>query len=84
VDPHAELLQAEERARVRAAIALLPERQGQLLLHAGLSYAEIADALDIAPGGVGTLLARAERAFVGTYERLNQAEHEDTFDTRIL
>jgi RNA polymerase sigma-70 factor (ECF subfamily) len=84
VDPHAELLRAEERARVRAAIAQLPERQGQLLLlrHAGLSYAEIAGALGVAPGGVGTLLARAERAFLGTYERLNQAEHEDTLDTR--
>jgi RNA polymerase sigma-70 factor (ECF subfamily) len=86
VDPHAELLRAEERARVRAAIAPLPKRQGQLLLlrYAGLAYAEIADALGVAPASVGTLLARAERAFLEAYERLTQAEHEDTLDTRIL
>ena len=84
VDPHAELLRAEERARVRAAIAQLPERQGRLLLlrHAGLSYAEIAGALELAPGSVGTLLARAERAFLATYERLNHAGHTETLDTR--
>jgi len=84
VDPHAELLRAEERMHVRAAIAELPDRQGRLLLlrHAGLSYAEIAGALDIAPGSVGTLLARAERAFLATYERLNHARRTETLDTR--
>jgi len=30
---------------------------------------EIAGALDLAPAAVGTLLARAERAFAATYER---------------
>jgi RNA polymerase sigma-70 factor (ECF subfamily) len=60
------LLRAEERARVRAALAVLPERQARMLLlrYAGLSYAELAQALEIAPGSVGTLLARAEQAFV--------------------
>jgi RNA polymerase sigma-70 factor, ECF subfamily len=74
VDPHGEAVRAEERAWVRAAIAELPERQGRLLLlrYAGLSYAEIADALDIAAGSVGTLLARAERAFAAAYERKGQ------------
>jgi RNA polymerase sigma-70 factor (ECF subfamily) len=66
----AELLRAEERARVRAALAQLPERQSQLLLlrHAGLAYTEIAAIVDVAPGSVGTLLARAERAFITEYE----------------
>jgi RNA polymerase sigma-70 factor, ECF subfamily len=74
-DPHAELIRAEDRAHVRAALARLPERQGRLLLlrYAGLSYAEIAAALDVAPGSVGTLLARAERAFAAAYEQMQPA-----------
>ncbi len=69
VDPQSELLRAEEREQVRAAIAELPARQGQILLlrYAGLAYAEIAAPLGIAPGSVGTLLARAERAFLAHY-----------------
>ena len=71
LDPAGELLRAEERAAVRATLAELPERQGQLLLlrYAGLSYAEVAAALDVAPGSVGTLLARAEAAFLAAYRR---------------
>lgn len=69
-DPQSELLRAEERARVRATIAALPERQGKLLLlrYAGLAYAEIAETLGVAAGSVGTLLARAERAFLALYQ----------------
>ena len=72
VDPQDELARAEERALVRAALAALPDRQGRLLLlrYAGLSYAEIASALDLAPASIGTLLARAERAFEAAYERM--------------
>ena len=56
---------AEERAAVRRALVHLPERQRDcLVLRAeGLSYAEIAAAVGIAQGSVGTTLARAERAF---------------------
>ncbi len=70
VDPQSELLQQEERQRVRGTLARLPERSAKLLLlrYGGLSYAEIASALEIAPDSVGTLLARAERAFVTEYE----------------
>jgi RNA polymerase sigma-70 factor (ECF subfamily) len=84
IDPHAEVVRAEQRSNVRAALAQLPERQGKLLLlrHAGLAYAEIAAVLEIAPGSVGTLLARAERAFMATYQRMDLAEHEDALDTR--
>ena len=58
-----------DSGRVRRVLAQLPERQVQLLLlrHAGLSYAEVAEALGVAPGSVGTLLARAERAFRDRY-----------------
>lgn len=60
---------AEERDLVRRTLLRLPERQRECLaLRAeGLSYAEIAGALGLAPGSVGTLLARAERAFKDAY-----------------
>jgi RNA polymerase sigma-70 factor (ECF subfamily) len=43
----------------------MPPREAQLLVlhHAGLTYKEIAAALEVAPGSVGTLLARAEAEF---------------------
>jgi len=71
-DPQDEYLRREERERVRAALARLPERTAKLLLlrYAGLSYSEIAGALDLAPASVGTLLARAERAFEAAYTRV--------------
>jgi RNA polymerase sigma-70 factor (ECF subfamily) len=65
---------SEAAELVRATLAALPERQVQLLLlrQAGLSYAELAAALGVAAGSIGTLLARAERAFRETYEREGQ------------
>lgn len=50
---------------VRATLARLPERQVQLLLlrQMEFSYAELAAVCGIAPGSVGTLLARAVEAF---------------------
>ncbi len=76
-EPDAEVLRREEQAGVRETLTRLPERQSQLLLlrHAGLSYGEIAAALGIAPGSVGTLLVRAERAFLQAHVRANPA-HE--------
>ena len=55
---------AEERRRVRAALARLPRRQAVavVLRHGGLTYAEVAAALDLPPGSVGTTVRRAERA----------------------
>lgn len=69
-DPLAEAVRTEERDHVRAILAHLSERQSKLLLlrYAGMSYAEIAAILHIAPGSVGTLLARAERAFLHSYQ----------------
>jgi len=60
---------AEERESVRQVLLRLSERQRDcLVLRAnGLSYAEIAVAIGVAPGSVGTLLARAERAFKAEY-----------------
>jgi RNA polymerase sigma-70 factor (ECF subfamily) len=78
-DPQDDYLRREDRERVRAALAQLPERTAKLLLlrYAGLAYAEIAAALQVAPGSVGTLLARAERAFEIAYERLRRDESSE-------
>lgn len=53
------------RARVQAVLGELSEREAQILTlrYSGLSYAEVAAALGVAAGSVGTLLARAESAF---------------------
>jgi len=58
------VLTREDRARVRAALAALPRKQAVALVlrHSGLSYAEVAVALDMSPGSVGTTVRRAEAA----------------------
>jgi len=55
---------AEQRREVRRALRRLPERTAAVLIlrHSGLSYAEVAIALGIKVGNVGTLLRRAEEA----------------------
>jgi RNA polymerase sigma-70 factor (ECF subfamily) len=40
-----------------------------LLRHAGFTYQEIAAAMEVAPGSVGTLLARAQRRFLSLYSQ---------------
>ena len=65
-DDPAEIVAASEtRDEVRATLARLPERSAAMLAlrYAGLSYAEIAAALDVRASSVGTLLRRAEDAF---------------------
>jgi RNA polymerase sigma factor (sigma-70 family) len=54
---------------VRAALAALSEkdREALLLKAEGFSYDEIAAALGLATGAVGTTLARARRRLVETY-----------------
>jgi RNA polymerase sigma-70 factor (ECF subfamily) len=54
----------EERRQVRAALAELPRKQAMALVlrHSGLSYADVAAALDMSPGSVGTTVRRAESA----------------------
>jgi RNA polymerase sigma-70 factor, ECF subfamily len=67
--PDAVLERNEETARVRSALAMLKERDREaLLLKAeGFNYDEIAEALGLARGAVGTTLARARRRLVDAY-----------------
>jgi RNA polymerase sigma-70 factor (ECF subfamily) len=70
------LAQAEERRQVRLVLSRMNERQSQLLIlrHSGLSYKDIAAALDLAPASIGPLLVRAEREFEKRYRALAQEE----------
>lgn len=70
---------AAEQARVRVILAELPARDAQLLTlrQAGLAYKEIAAALGVAPGSVGTLLARAEAAFAARWQAAGSAGGDD-------
>lgn len=60
---------AERIAAVRDALRELPERDRHLLLmrEEGFSYREIAAVIGVAPGSVGTLIARAIRRFTLVY-----------------
>ena len=68
-DPVGDVVAGEDRDAVRRALAVLPQRQRTVLVlrHSGYAYSEIAAAVGVAPGSVGTLLARAERAFRRAY-----------------
>ena len=70
-DPAQAVADEEERACVRAILSAMETRQARLLTlrYSGLSYAELATALNIAPASVGTLLARAEREFESRYRQ---------------
>lgn len=72
-NPAQEVEVAQERERVRRVLNQMPPREAQLLIlrHSGLAYKDIARALNIAPGSVGTLLARAEKNFEKRYEMVN-------------
>ena len=63
-NPERLVVEAEGRREVRRALRRLPQRTAALLMlrHSGLSYAEVATALGIKVGNVGTLLRRAEEA----------------------
>jgi RNA polymerase sigma-70 factor (ECF subfamily) len=54
----------DETRQVRTALARLPHKHAVavVLRHSGLSYAEVAAALDMSPGSVGTTVRRAESA----------------------
>ena len=69
------LERAQDAALARRALEQLAERDRSALLmrEEGLDYQEIAKALELSPGSVGTTLARARRRLAEAYEAL-QAE----------
>ena len=77
--PDTELERREETARVRAALAILNERDREaLLLRAeGFDYEEIAATLGLAKGAIGTTLARARRRLVEAYRAQERSRTRD-------
>jgi RNA polymerase sigma-70 factor (ECF subfamily) len=74
-EPADQRLERRERtAAVRRALDSLSERDQQLLLmrEEGFKYHEIAVAIGVAPGSIGTLIARAVKRFTETYEPLDR------------
>jgi RNA polymerase sigma-70 factor (ECF subfamily) len=70
------LEQAEDAALARTAVNALAERDRLALLmrEEGLNYEEIAQALNLSVGSIGTTLARARRRLVEQYEALRDAQ----------
>lgn len=69
-------VEADERAAgVRAALARLTDtdREALLLKAEGFNYQEIATALGLAPGAIGTTLARARKRLVEAYRELEKS-----------
>lgn len=81
VEPEESTLErVQETAMARKAVDALAEKDRLALLmrEEGLDYDEIAEALQLARGSVGTTLSRARRRLVESYETLqkNQEERE--------
>jgi RNA polymerase sigma-70 factor (ECF subfamily) len=59
----------EDQENVRAVLAAIQPRQAELLIlrGQGLSYDELASALELKPASIGTFLSRAEQAFRKEY-----------------
>lgn len=72
--PGASLERAQEAALARRAVDALAERDRLALLmrEEGLDYTEIAEALGLSVGSVGTTLARARRRLTEIYESMQQ------------
>jgi RNA polymerase sigma-70 factor (ECF subfamily) len=68
-DPEELRAAAEEQRQVRDVLARLDKRQAELVMlrSSGLSYEELAAALNLNPASVGTLLGRAQQAFRKEY-----------------
>jgi len=76
--PLDDLLREEKCRRVRAVLALIKPAQAQLLVlrSSGLSYKELAAALNVKMSGVGSMLNRAEGEFRSRYLALYPNEEE--------
>jgi RNA polymerase sigma-70 factor (ECF subfamily) len=72
------LLREEKSRRVRQVLASIKPTQAQLLIlrSSGLSYKEVAEALDVKTSGIGTMLNRAEEEFRKRYLALDPNEEE--------
>ena len=77
-DPEQVRVAAEEQEHVRTVLAMIKQQQAEILLlrSSGLSYEELAAALELNPASVGTLLNRAQQAFRKEYVQ-RYGDHAD-------
>lgn len=73
-DPEESLDRARRVGRVRRILEGLDARDRELLLmrEEGFSYREMAEVVGVAPGSIGTLLARAQKRFTTVFEKEGQ------------
>jgi len=73
--PETEVSRVELQREVRVALEKISPRAAKMLLlrEMGFSYQELADIVDVAPGSVGKLLARARQSFEKAYRGSTQA-----------
>lgn len=71
-NPAVEVERAEARQNVRQVLGRMKPLEARLLVlrHSGLSYREVAQALDLKPSTIGKRLSRAERKFERLYQTL--------------
>ncbi len=71
VDPALTVERMDEGRLLRTALRRLPKRAATVLVlrHGGLSYAEVASAMGVKQGDIGTMLRRAESALRKEVER---------------
>jgi len=76
--PLDDMVRAEQRRRVREVLAVIRPGQAQVLIlrASGFSYKQLADVLELKPGGIGTLLSRAQAEFRKIYMELHGKEEE--------
>lgn len=69
-EPEEAVTRLEARRQVQNALVRIPERAAKLLVlrESGFSYREMAEIIGVAEGSIGTLLARAQEAFVEEYK----------------
>jgi len=62
---------AEQQEKIRRVLAAIGSREAEMLVlrSHGLSYEELASALDVNPASVGKLLSRAQQAFRKEFEK---------------
>ena len=76
--PLDDMVRAEQRRRVREVLAAIKPAQAQVLVlrASGFSYKELGEVLELRPGGIGTLLSRAQAEFRRAYLELHGSEEE--------
>ncbi len=71
IDPASAVERMDDGRLLRTALRRLPQRAATVLVlrHSGLSYAEVASAMGVKQGDIGTMLRRAEAALRKEVER---------------